>query len=92
MKKFFYRVEEGDSVLSLADRFEVPALTIIKLNNLKSEVSAGDLLFIKACEKTYRIGIFDTVNSVSEKFGVSAERLKEKNGTEYFYYGQLIEI
>ena len=38
MKKFFYRVQAGDSVLSLAQKFNLSVCKIIADNNLKKEI------------------------------------------------------
>ena len=93
MEKFFYRVKEGDSVLSLAERFSVPPVLLIKDNNLTEEIQNGDVLFIcKTRGRTYTAKPFDTVESVAARFNVSAERLKETNGTDYLFYGLTVVI
>lgn len=92
MKKFLYRVESGDTVFSVASTFNIPVCVLIKLNNLKKEITAGDILYIESSEKTYRVKLFDTLYSVAERFNVSENELKEKNGIEYIYYGQEINL
>ena len=92
MKKFLYRVESGDTVYAVANKLKVPVCTLIKLNNLKKEITAGDLLYIESSDKTYRVKLFDTLLSVAKKFNLTENELKEKNGIEYIYYGQEINI
>lgn len=93
MEKFFYRVSAGDTVLSLAARFNVPPVALIKDNNLRNEVEDGDVLFIrKTGGKTYTAKPFDTIESVAKRFNVSTERLKEFSGADYLFYGLTVVI
>ena len=93
MEKFFYRVNGGDGLLSIASKFNVPPILIIKDNNLKDEIQAGDVLFIsKTGGRTYTAKPFDTMESVAAQFNVSAERLKETNGADYLFYGLTVVI
>lgn len=94
MKKFFYRVEKGESVFGLSDKFSVPAFVIIKLNNLRREIEEGDLLYIEQepDRKIYSVKPCDTVESVAEKFCVAPQKLLDDNGAEYFFYGMKIYV
>ncbi len=93
MKKFFYRVNEGDTLLSLAERFSVPFNLIIKSNNLRSELSVGDLLYIEQPDcRLYTVEPFDTAESIGEKFGVSALKILSDNGVPYLFYGMVIVL
>ena len=93
MDKFFYRVNDGDSVFSVAERFNVPTSLIIKQNNLMQDIEAGDLLYIESEPCTlYKVKPNDTAKSLSEKFGVSEEELLSKNGVPYIFYGIKIKI
>ena len=93
MKKFFYRVMQGESVLSIAQKFSIPPTRIVKENCLKEEVSCGDLLLLESfCGKTYKVKPFDTIKSVAQKFGVSEEYIIEKNGVSYLFYGLIIYV
>lgn len=88
MEKFFYRVNGGDSVLSLAAKFHVPPAVIVKENNLKEEIREGDVLFICGARgNAYTVQPFDTIESVAARFNVEEERLKELNGVDYIFYG-----
>ena len=87
MEKFFYRVVKGDSVAALSSRFNLPATVIVSDNGLSREISEGDMLFIRAgAGKTYRAQPFDTIESVAEKFNVSAKTLAQANGVDYVFY------
>lgn len=93
MKKFFYRVKDGDTVLSLSQRFSLPPLKLIALNNLKKEIEQGDLLIIEYPKgRVYTVSLTDTVNSISEKFNVSPKKILTDNGVPYVFYGLKIFV
>ncbi len=93
MEKFFYRVQDGDTVLSLATRFNIPPVALIKGNDLKAEIQSGDVLFIvKTDGEVYTAQPFDTIFSVAARFNVPEETLKEENGVDYLFYGLKVII
>ena len=93
MKKFFYRVVEGDSVLSVAKINGVTPNSIIVQNALKEEIDVGDLLYIEIDDSSlYAVKPQDTVDSVCKKFGVSKDKLLGDNGVDYLFYGLIIKI
>lgn len=88
MQNFFYRVGKGESVLSLAKKFGVPPTAIIKDNALSSDISEGDVLFIRQISgRTYSVRPLETAEEIAEKFGVLPEALKTLNGVDYVFYG-----
>ena len=92
MEKFFYRVKTGDTLLSVANGFFIPPSVVISDNGLTGEISAGDILLLRKCERVYRVGPLDTEKSIAEKFERSPFELKAKNGVPYFFFGQIIEV
>ena len=95
MTKFFYRVEQGETLFGVSNKLSVPCFKIIRQNNLTREIEQGDLLYIeKSSEKGkfYKVKPFDTLDSVCEKFCVDKQELAEKNGVDYLFYGLIIEI
>ncbi len=93
MTKFFYRAQKGDTVCSLSERFSIPQIKIISLNGLKKEIQEGDMLYLeKEKTATYRVGLFETADSVAKKFNISSESLLEQNGVEYIFYGLIIIV
>ncbi len=93
MKKFFYRVEKGDGVISVANKFNLPVFTLIKLNNLTGEIQAGDLLYIETCEqKLYTVQPFETAHDLSVRFNKDEKNILCQNGVEYIYYGMKIYL
>ena len=93
MKNFFYRVSDGETILSIAQKIGVPAVLIIKTNRLQNEVCEGDLLYIEKVDGyLYKVQPFDTIKSVADKFGVPPNSIIEKNGVDYIFYGLTIII
>ena len=93
MKKFFYRVKEGDTLFSLCEKYSVPQTEIVKLNGLKQEISEGDVLYFEIVDSpVYRVDVCDTVRSLSEKFNVPEEYVKEQAGSDYLFYGLKLRI
>ena len=95
MTKFFYRVEQGETLFLVSNKLSVPCFRIIRQNNLTREIEQGDLLYIeKSSEKgrLYKVQPFETLDSVCEKFCVGKQELIEKNGVDYLFYGLIIEL
>ena len=95
MAKFFYRVEKGDSLISVCSKLKLPPLKIIQTNNLKKEISQGDLLYIETPPPNailYSVKPFDTAKKIAKTFGVTEKYLLEKNGVNYVFYGLVLEI
>jgi spore germination protein YaaH len=93
MKKFFYRVVDGDTALGVAKRFSVPVTALINLNNLKREIAEGDLLYIESQERTlYQVKPFETAESLGKKFNLSPEKILTDNGVPYLFYGLVITL
>lgn len=93
MKKFFYRVTEKDTVFSVAKKFNIAPTVLIKLNNLKSEIECGDLLYIEKDDcLLYTVKPFDTVKVLAKKFNTTEDKILSDNGVEYIFYGLIIKI
>lgn len=82
MKKFFYRVQDGDNAVKIAKRFGLCVFALIDGNNLKREVEAGDVLLIESRGgQEYTVKPFDTLSSVKKKFNVDDDVFYKNNGT-----------
>ncbi|MBQ7340438.1 MAG: LysM peptidoglycan-binding domain-containing protein [Clostridia bacterium] len=87
MKKIFYRVKKGDTLISISRELDVPVFSIIKNNYLSAEVQDGDMLVIVKPKKCYKVEPLDTFNSISIKFDVEVEKLKSLNSLPFLFYG-----
>ncbi len=93
MKKIFYRVEETDTLCSLENDFKIPVSKIIADNNLKCEISEGDLLVLKILDfDFYTVSPHDSEKSLAEKFCMDEGEVKKINEIEYVYPFQKIWV
>ncbi len=93
MKKFFYRVGVGDTLTSIANRFNIPVTLLIYENNLDREVELGDMLYIQSEEcLLYTVRPTDTLQSVAHKFNVDKDKICSDNRVDYLFYGLKIKI
>jgi len=73
-----YRVQEGDTISSIADRFSVSVDTIVWENQLKSvdSIKVGQILRILPVSGVrYKVKRGETVNSIAKKHGVNAQNV-----------------
>lgn len=88
MKNFFYRVTAKDSLLGVCSKFNLSPGRVIKDNNLKKDIRAGDVLIIKKPEcELYTVKPHESVKEVAEKFNTQAEKILSENGVEYLFCG-----
>lgn len=91
MKKFFYRVREGDTALSVSAKFAVPLGALIEDNALTEEPEAGDIMRIEIPSSApYAVRPLDTAENVGEIFGVPPNEILIRNGVPYLFYGMYI--
>lgn len=99
-----YVVQKGDTLYSIAQRYNTTPSAIISLNNLSTDVlSVGQTLTIPAdvestgediVTNTYVVQRGDSLYSIAREYGVSVERLREENGltTDVLTIGQVLTI
>lgn len=93
MKKIFYRVDSGETILSVSGKFRAPVSQLILDNDLKEEIEAGDLLVINLSEQdVYTVCALEDYKIISKKLGVSENELKQVNNLPYLFYGVKIII
>ncbi len=85
-----YRVQEGDTLDSLAVKYSTTKAILIYDNNLNGEINDGDALFIRTFKNVYIVGVLDTAKLISEKLNVTIEKLYEINKIDYIYPYQRI--
>lgn len=93
MKKFFYRVQKGDSILLLTSKFNACIFKLIENNHLKKEVESGDILFIESeKEQLYLVKPQDTLLSISKKFNKDQNLILQENNLPYIFCGLKIKV
>lgn len=85
-----YRVQEGDSLDSLAVKYSTTKAILIYDNNLNKDIEKGDVLYIKTFKNIYIVGVLDTPETLSKKFKTTIEKLYELNKIDYPYPYQRI--
>lgn len=93
MESFLYRVNQGENLISIAEKLQVPPFRIISDNSLKAEVYTGQVLIIKKQNaRLYRVQPFDTIENICQRFDVSKKDFVYLNRTEFIYYGLLLYV
>lgn len=87
MNKFFYRVQNGDCLLSVCQKFSTSVSLIIEENLLEREIEEGDLLLVSVCDDIYFASVFDSYESISKKLNVNKLKLTEINKYPYIFFG-----
>ena len=88
-----YLFETGDTLESVAIKFNTTPRNIAVKNNLSSYPEKGDLLSLcKESGKLYKVNINDTIQSICKKENISINDFIQKNNINYVYINQLIII
>lgn len=95
-KNFLYKVKEGETLLSISNKFKILEKTLIEENHLASnQLLKGDCLFI-SCENAqiYVVQPLDNLNKLAQKFNVSPETIMQKNNltSKTLFIGQKLVI
>ena len=93
MKKIYYRVNKNDTILNIAQQFNMPVTKIISDNNLSCEVEEGDMLYLQSEDcNLYKVQPHDTLTSLAKKFCTTEQAILQQNNIDYIFYGLVIKI
>lgn len=88
-KCHYYKIKEGQTLLGIAEYFSVSEWLLVKENELKAPLRAGQLIVIpKETGNRYIVREGDT----KELLCGSEEAYLRKNGTDVFYIGMRVII
>ncbi len=88
-----YLFESGDTLESVAIKFNTTPRNIVVKNNLSSYPEKGDLLSIcRENGKLYKVKINDTIQSICKKENISINDFMQKNNINYVYINQLVIV
>lgn len=87
-----YIVEKGDTLSSIAKKFNTTKNLIIIDNRLIEEVKEGDYLYIKRHKTVYTVEVNDSLEGLENKFNISKEEILRINKIKYIYPTQKIVI
>ena len=89
--KFIYKVERGDNLKSIADKFHTSQHALIVLNNLEDELLEGEYILIEFIEgDEYIVMPEDTIESISQYDRDRMQKLLVKNKISSIHVGQKI--
>ncbi len=91
-KSGFYYVLENETLVDIAKKFSTTERVIFVENMLKNEDVSGKILYIRCYEKIYQVELFDTVESICEKFNLQIEIFKKINYVDYVFCGQSVIV
>ena len=92
-KNVFYRVQQNDTLETIANDFGITKSYI--LQNNQNCLYEGQVLFFPDTNlQTYIVKPFDTIQSVANKFGITIEDIKRKNelDNELLFVGQKLYL
>ena len=93
MKKFFYRVQQGDTLTNICTNLSAPVFLVIKENNLTADVCPGDLIYVESFATSHLVLPFEDLLSLSRRLKVSTTEILQKNGNPpYFYCGMKVYL
>lgn len=92
-----YTVKKGDSLYSIARKYQTSVGEIVSLNNLKNNnLSIGQVLKIPSSSGgvTYQVIRGDNLYSIARKFGTTVDLIKKKNNltNNNLSIGQILKI
>jgi len=92
--QFYYRIQFGDNLLNICERFNTCKENIIR-NNDKLELYEGEWIIVKTNEfKLHCVKPLETLEYIANKYGIELTRLKEDNNlqSEKLFIGQMLKI
>ena len=92
-KTFLYKVELGDSLKSIADKFNTTQRVLIVINGLEFEPKVGEFIIVEKLEGESHVVLpLETLDSIAQKYNVSVQEIIRKNKTDVIFVGQKIYI
>lgn len=91
---FLYTAQPGDTLLSVAERFEQDPATVARVNGV-AELTPGQTYFMPAGPHLYRLRPGDTIGTVAARYGVTESFILSANNIPnpgVLYAGQQIFI
>ncbi len=90
-----YTVQRGDTLYSIAKRFETTVETLMQLNSLSdATLSVGQVLRLPARVVQHTVQRGDTLYSIARRYGSTVEAIQKENGLEgtTLSLGQVLRI
>lgn len=92
-KRFVYKVQKGETLRTIAQKFKTTKELIININSLTKEILEGEYIVVEIIEgHEYIVEPYDTIESIAQKFSVSAQNIMIKNKIDFIFVGQKIYL
>ena len=65
---------------------------LIFINQLKSEIRAGDILLIEREKRVYMVKPTDTIEKIAKRFSTSPEQILADNHIPFVFCGLIISL
>ena len=92
-KRFVYKVQKGETLRTIAQKFKTTKELIININSLTKEILEGEYIVVEIIEgQEYIVEPYDTIESIAQKFSVSAQNIMIKNKIDFIFVGQKIYL
>ncbi|MBR2384353.1 MAG: LysM peptidoglycan-binding domain-containing protein [Clostridia bacterium] len=92
-KAFLYRVEVGDSLKTIADRFHTTQRVLVVVNGLESCPKVGEYLIVEKVDGVkYVTSPLDTLEKIANNNHEKIQEIKIKNKIDTIYVGQKIYV
>lgn len=80
-----YLFEKGDTLKSVAEKFNTTEHVIVSDNNLTAPPVAGQAVYITVFKKVIVTGVEDDILSICKNYGVSESEIYRLNKINYLY-------
>ena len=91
--RFLYMVEAGDTIKSIADKFNTTQQVLIVTNDLESDVKVGEYIIVEKVEgDLYIVKPNDTLEDIAKNDQERIIAIKKRNKIDKIYVGQKIYI
>ncbi len=87
-----YKLSRGETLQKVATKFALPIFLLSKANKSVKIAEGVSVVIPNIKYQTHVVTPTDTIENICEKFEITREEFKEKNGEEYIYCGMIISV
>lgn len=90
IQKLIYKVEIGDNINDICQKFKVSQTELFQLNNIQKIEPSQVLVLPKSYSHVYVVKPLDTYEKIASSLGVSVEQIKTVTNGKKMFIGQKI--
>lgn len=89
-----YIVQKGDTLYSIAKKYNLNVQELINTNNLETTIYPGQILYLPVKRNSYTVVRGDSLYSIAKKFNTTVDAIKKKNNltSNLLVIGQILQI